>query len=83
VTRTGTGGGTYNGSPSGLSINTGTGANDLGASQPGSYTVIYTIAASGGCSMFQTTTTLVISSAPSATINYAGSPIARMVALPR
>ncbi|MBK8581422.1 MAG: T9SS type A sorting domain-containing protein [Flavobacteriales bacterium] len=74
VTRTGTGGGTYNGSPYGLSINTGTGAIDLGASQPGSYTMIYTIAASGGCSMFQTTTTLVISSAPSATINYAGSP---------
>ncbi len=74
VTRTGTGGGTYSASPSGLAINTNTGAINLGNSTAGSYTVTYSIAASGGCSAFSTTASVVIGTAPSATISYSGSP---------
>ena len=73
VTRTGTAGGTYT-STSGLSINSSTGAVNLGASTPGTYTVTYTVAASGGCALFQTTTSITITAAPSATISYAGTP---------
>jgi hypothetical protein len=47
VTRTGTAGGSYS-STAGLSINAGTGAVDLGASTPNTYTVTYTIAAAAG-----------------------------------
>ena len=43
VTQTGTAGGTYTGA--GLSINAGTGAIDLGASTPGTYTVTYAFSA--------------------------------------
>jgi subtilisin-like proprotein convertase family protein len=73
VTRTGTAGGSYS-STAGLSINSSTGAVDLGASTPGTYTVTYTIAASGGCPLFQTTASITVTSAPSATISYTGSP---------
>ncbi|MBS1568105.1 MAG: hypothetical protein JST45_01565 [Bacteroidetes bacterium] len=74
VTRTGTGGGTFSASPSGLALNSGNGNINPGNSTAGSYTVTYTIPASGGCTAFSTTATVVITAAPSATINYAGSP---------
>ncbi|MBX2984279.1 MAG: T9SS type A sorting domain-containing protein [Flavobacteriales bacterium] len=74
VTRTGSTGGAYSATPSGLSINSSTGAIDLGASTAGNYTVTYSIPASGGCAVFSTTASVVISSAPSAAISYAGSP---------
>src|SRR5690606_41145391 len=61
-------------STTGLSINSTTGAINIGASTPGTYTVTYSIAASGPCSAFSTTTDVTISPAPSATISYAGSP---------
>ncbi|GAA4322357.1 beta strand repeat-containing protein [Flaviaesturariibacter amylovorans] len=41
VTRTGTTGGTYSATPAGLAIDATTGTIDLGASQPGTYTVRY------------------------------------------
>lgn len=73
VTRTGSSGGTYS-STTGLSINATTGAIDLAASTPGTYTVTYTIPAAGGCSVFSTTASVAINAAPSATISYAASP---------
>ena len=54
VTRTGTAGGTYS-STAGLSLDAVTGDVTLGTSTPGTYTVTYTIAASGGCPVFTTT----------------------------
>lgn len=74
VTRTGSTNGTYSATPSGLSINTNSGAINAGNSTPGTYTVTYSIAASGGCSAFSTTASVVIADAPSATITYTGSP---------
>jgi hypothetical protein len=74
VTRTGSGGGTYTASPSGLSINGNNGTINLGNSTAGTYTVTYTIAAGGGCAAFSTTATVVITAGPSATISYAGTP---------
>ena len=59
VTRTGTAGGTYS-STAGLSINSATGAINLNSSTAGNYTVTYTIAASGGCSIYTTTTSITV-----------------------
>ncbi|MCC6401669.1 MAG: hypothetical protein IT227_12975, partial [Flavobacteriales bacterium] len=74
VTRTGTPGGTYSAAPAGLVIDVNTGEVNLGSSTPGTYTVTYTVAATGGCAQFQTTATITITAAPAATITYAGSP---------
>jgi gliding motility-associated-like protein len=76
VTLTGTGaytGGTYSSTP-GLVINSSTGDITPGTSAAGTYIVTYTVPASGGCPSVQTTTTVTITTASSATINYAGSP---------
>jgi Ig-like domain CHU_C associated/Secretion system C-terminal sorting domain len=73
ATQTGTTTGTYT-STAGLSLNTSTGAVTLATSTAGTYTVTYTIAAAGGCPVFTTTAPITITAAPSATINYAGSP---------
>ena len=68
----GTTGGTYT-STAGLSINNITGVINLAASTPGTYTVTYTIAAAGGCSVFTTTGSIgikkntVITTQPTAT----------------
>ncbi|GAB3694769.1 hypothetical protein GCM10027592_16090 [Spirosoma flavus] len=64
VTRTGTAGGTYTASPSGLSIDPGTGQITPASSSPGNYTVTYTVAVSGACPQFTTTTTLEIQAVP-------------------
>ncbi|MBK7307058.1 MAG: hypothetical protein IPI88_08435 [Chitinophagaceae bacterium] len=71
VTRTGTAGGTYS-STAGLTINATTGDVTLGTSTPGTYTVTYTIAASGGCPVVTATTTITITQLPAAF--YTGSP---------
>ncbi|HEX9980440.1 MAG TPA: fibronectin type III domain-containing protein, partial [Flavobacterium sp.] len=63
VTLTGTSGGTYS-SSSGLFINAVNGNIIPGLSTPGIYTVTYTIAASGGCPAFTTTTQVEIIQAP-------------------
>lgn len=73
VTRTGTPGGTYS-SGIGLTINSVTGEITPGTSTPGTYTVTYAIAASAGCSVQTTATSVTITAAPSANIIYAGSP---------
>ena len=67
VTRSGTAGGIYSASPGGLSINSSSGTITPSSSSPGNYTVTYTIAASGGCSTFTTTTPVTINATPSTT----------------
>lgn len=74
VSRTGTSGGTYSASPAGLTINSGTGAITPSSSTAGTYTVTYTMTASGGCSAQTATTSITVSASPSATISYSGSP---------
>lgn len=59
VTRTGTAGGSYS-AAAGLSINGSTGAIDLNASTAGTYTVTYTVAASGGCPLYTTQTSVQV-----------------------
>jgi hypothetical protein len=66
VSLTGNTGGTFSSSPAGLSLNASTGAITASSSAPGTYTVTYTIAAASGCAAFSTTTTVVITNAPSA-----------------
>lgn len=73
VTLTGTPGGTFS-APAGLVINPTTGDVNLGTSLPGTYTVTYFIAASGGCSSLATTTAITISGTPAASIVYGNSP---------
>ena len=73
VSQSGTPGGTYS-STLGLSINPITGTITPSTSIPGTYTVIYTIAATGPCELVSTTASVTISAPPSATINYNGSP---------
>ncbi len=79
VTRTGTAGGTYTKSTGAgsLSINSATGDITLGTSTPGTYTVTYTVAASGGCAAFSTTASVTITAAPAATISYTGNPFCK------
>ncbi|THU30207.1 hypothetical protein FAM09_30360 [Niastella caeni] len=82
ATLTGTGaytGGTYSAAPSGLTINTSTGAITPSSSTAGTYTVTYTRAASGGCAAISTTATVVITAVPTATISYAGTPFCTTV----
>jgi hypothetical protein len=79
VTLTGTGGGTYTATPAGLTINASTGAITPSTSTAGTYTVTYTIAASGGCPVVTATTPVTITAVPTATISYAGTPFCRSV----
>jgi gliding motility-associated-like protein len=60
VTRTGTVGGTYSATPSGLSIDPITGNFVPSASVPNTYIITYSVPASGGCAAFSTTTQVVI-----------------------
>ncbi|CAN1554676.1 Gliding motility-associated, C-terminal domain [Flavobacteriaceae bacterium] len=50
LTQTGTLGGTYSSTPSGLTLNSTTGAISLSSSLGGAYIISYTVLASGGCS---------------------------------
>ncbi|MFM7672591.1 MAG: beta strand repeat-containing protein [Bacteroidota bacterium] len=74
VTQTGTLGGTYSATPAGLSINTSTGAITPSASTPGTYTVTYSVPASGGCAALNVATSVTISPIPNAIISYVGTP---------
>ena len=72
VTLTGTGtftGGTYSASPAGLTINATTGAITPSTSTPGTYTVTYTVAASGGCPGVTATTSVTIDPVITPTFN--------------
>src|SRR5258708_28257023 len=71
VTESGTGGGSYS-TTAGLSLNASTGAIDLGASTPGTYTVTYSFTANG-CGN-TATASVTIKALPTAAISYAGSP---------
>lgn len=73
VTHTGTPGGTYT-SAAGLTINATTGEITPSTSTPGTYTVTYRVAAAGGCAVYTTTTSVIITAAPAATITYSGAP---------
>ncbi len=73
VTVTGTSGGTF-ASSAGLVFNTGTGAIDLLNTTPNSYPVTYSLSATGGCPAFVTSTNVIVTRAPSATISYIGTP---------
>jgi hypothetical protein len=59
VTLAGSPGGTYS-SSAGLSINPQTGAVNIGASTPGSYTVSYTVPGGNGCPVSTANTTLLL-----------------------
>ncbi|WP_295119572.1 PKD domain-containing protein [uncultured Chitinophaga sp.] len=72
VSRTGSSGGVYSSTP-GLTINSATGAITPGSSTPGTYTVTYDIAAAGPCPGFNTTASVTITPAPTATISYTPS----------
>ncbi|MCX6305181.1 MAG: hypothetical protein NT040_09440 [Bacteroidetes bacterium] len=74
VTLTGTTGGIYTASPIGLALNSSTGEITPGASNPGPYTITYTLAPSGGCSEVTATTAITINELPIGTFSYAGSP---------
>ena len=65
VTMTGTPGGTYT-STAGLIINGATGTITPATSTGGVYTVTYTITPTGGCAGFTTTTSVTITTAPTA-----------------
>lgn len=63
ISRTGSANGTYSATPSGLSLNANSGAINAANSDPGSYTVTYGIASSGGCPAFTTTAQVSIAQA--------------------
>ena len=69
-----TAGGTYSANNAGLIIDATTGEIAPATSTAGTYTVTYTVASGNGCPAYTTTASVVIKAAPSATINYAGSP---------
>ncbi len=76
VTRTGTAGGTYTVSPSGLTLNSTTGAITPSSSTIGTYTVTYTITnPSQGCTENPATVQVIITNTPlESSISYTGSP---------
>ena len=60
VILTGTTGGTFSATPSGLTLSTVSGVINASTSQAGTYIVTYIVPASGGCPQFTTTTTVII-----------------------
>ncbi|MBV1952638.1 MAG: gliding motility-associated C-terminal domain-containing protein, partial [Cycloclasticus sp.] len=74
--------GTYTFVPAGLSINTGTGAVNLVASTPGTYTVTNTIPAGNGCPAVIENTTITITALPVGTFSYPGTPYCQNAANP-
>ena len=84
VTLNGTGGytvGTYSGAPAGLNITASTGAITPSASTAGSYTVTYTVPASGGCSAVSATTPVVISALNKITLSSAAATINQTICI--
>lgn len=82
VTLAGTSGGSFS-APSGLTINSSTGAIIPSSSTPGTYTVTYSIAAADGCPSFSTSTSVVITAVPTASISYANSPFCTSLTIPQ
>ena len=73
VSQTGSSGGTYT-STTGLSINGNSGQINLASSLAGTYTITYSVPASGGCPIQTATASVSIVAAPVASISYANSP---------
>lgn len=75
VNQTGTAGGVYttSGAAGALTINSSSGLITPSSSTPGNYTITYTIAAAGGCSVFSDTYNLTITDAPTASIAYSSA----------
>ncbi|MBS1564072.1 MAG: gliding motility-associated C-terminal domain-containing protein, partial [Bacteroidetes bacterium] len=68
---TGTAGGAFSITPStGLKIDPVTGTLDPSSATPGNYTIRYTVAGTGSCASFSTTTAVTVSASPTATISY-------------
>ena len=82
VTLGGSTGGVFS-APAGLTIDAATGTITPSSSTAGTYLVTYFIAGTIYCSSFTTTTSVTITTAPSATISYAGSPFCNSVATPQ
>jgi len=74
VTLIGTTGGSFTSAPAGLTINGTTGAATPSTSTAGNYTITYTIPAANGCALVSATSNITITTAPTATISYSGSP---------
>jgi hypothetical protein len=74
VTQTGTTGGTYSGSPAGLSINASTGEINLAASAPDTYTVTYSFNSGNNCTK-TATTSVVINPFPACSITGPEGPL--------
>ena len=83
VTLTGTTGGIFSAAPVGLSINASTGAITPATSTAGTYTVTYTIPPTVTCGIVTATTTVAITTLPTATILYAGNPFCRTLTMPQ
>ena len=64
--------GSFTASPAGLSLDASTGVIDIGQSKAGTYTVTYTIAASGGCAAVAATTSITLNAPPTATLTAGG-----------
>ncbi|MFZ4413424.1 MAG: hypothetical protein ACOYOV_10110 [Bacteroidales bacterium] len=79
VNLTGTNGGIYSALPVGLTIDTVTGNITPNTSIGGNYTVTYKVAATSGCSLFTTTSSVTITTVPSASISYTGSPFCKSI----
>jgi Bacterial Ig-like domain/Ig-like domain CHU_C associated len=80
VTITGTTGGVFS-STAGLTLDAATGSVNTTTSTAGTYTVTYTLAASGCNSLFTATATITIGATATATISYTGSPYCSNVAI--
>ncbi len=70
VTLTGTTGGAFTSSPAGLTLNSSSGQITPSSSSAGTYTVTYTIAASGGCPSVTATTAITINALEDASFSY-------------
>ena len=75
--------GTFSSTAGLVFVSTATGQIDLAASTPGSYTVTNTIAAAGGCAAVTATSSITITTLPSATISYTGTPFCSSLAVPQ
>lgn len=64
--------GAFSASPAGLSINASTGLVNLATTQPGTYTITNSMAASGGCPVVTAATSLTVGARPTAAISAGG-----------
>jgi gliding motility-associated-like protein len=83
LTQTGTLGGTYSATPTGLSLNSSTGAITLNSSLSGTYIISYTVLASGGCSQIVANASITIIPEVAVLLNAeCDGPIFKITALP-